>query len=347
MNQHYDVANLHTELCQTFAKYFSHYPASLHCPSNGHNQVNGTIKRMDGTGQNELGSATNYTSCGGGIKIAKGNIFYEWMIHGIISYTKEMSVFTATTECPKVCEDDILCKYAVYTRSQTNEAIGYCSIFHESDTLTPGSYWTQYCSWKDEDSCLADEFFPYVWAKCDDFNNPPSTDSPTTSPSNTPTSFVTPSPTPSFLNPQPGSCSWSEDDCIQLHTVIDHASQVSDVDILHTELCKAFASLGVFPSELHCPSSNVTAVTGSLKRVDNPEHGELTQATGYSTCGGGLKLERNSLGLMAWKLKAKLANSIYMDIYDAVDGCTKACNDDPLCKYAGAYDFHNLSYYWP
>lgn len=340
MNQHYDVANLHTELCQTFAKYLNHYPGSLKCPSNGHNQVNGTIKRLDTTWQNELTAATNYSTCGGGIKIAKQGL-YDWMIHGVISYTRTMSIFVATTECPKLCEDDILCKYAVWDQSNNDHRLGDCSIFHESDQLTPGTYWSQYCSWKSEQGCLEDNFFPYVWAKCDNFNNPPITGSPTTSPSNTPTSVVTPSPTPSFLIPQPGSCSWTEHDCVQLHTVIDHASQHSDVDILHTQLCETFAGMGIFPSELHCPSSNATTVTGNIKRVDNPEHGELTPTTNpkYSTCGGGLKLDRNSLGLMAWKLHAKLANSFYMVQADAKTDCPKACSDDPFCKYAGACRF--------
>jgi hypothetical protein len=205
---------------------------------------------------------------------------------------------------------------------------GVCHTFHESDTLTPGSYWTQKCSLFSEDECR-DQAYPYVYAKCDNFNNPDyNTDVPTTSPTSPPSKTIGTAnpPTNNILTPVQGRCAWTQPECLSLQSVLNKGNQHSDVALLHTELCQAFASLGQYPASLHCPSAGHQNVTGTLKRVDQPSNGELTAAFNYSTCGGGLKLRRSTGSvLMEWKIDAKVANTVPMNLLDSESLCFKVC----------------------
>lgn len=332
--QHQDLSDIHTGLCKAFAA-MGHYPLSLHCPSTDYTAVKGKVLCID-EDNGELTAATNYSTCGGGIKLARGKLnFVEWMIHGVLANTIPMFLVTAREDCPKACEDDPLCKYAMWVQGYFNINEGKCMTFHESDTLTPGTYWTKPCTPFSEDACR-DQFYPFVYAKCDNFNNPSyNSNFPTKSPTSPPSKTLgtTNPPTNDIFTPVQGRCAWTQPECLYLQQVINRATQHSDVTHLHTELCQVFANLGQYPDSLHCPSAGHQNVTGTLKRVSGLYDGELTAASNYSTCGGGLKIEKNVL--FEWKINAKVANTIPMDIDDADTLCFNQCQNDPFCKYSG------------
>ena len=104
-NNHPDVTHLHTEICQAFATLTPpQYPEELHCPRQGHADVNGWPKLIN-IDQSELNAANNWTTCGGGVSITKGNPTYQFELKGVVLARNFPITIFDKTKCQTACVD--------------------------------------------------------------------------------------------------------------------------------------------------------------------------------------------------------------------------------------------------
>jgi hypothetical protein len=147
------------------------YPASLHCPSAGHQNVTGTLKRVDQVSDGELTAVFNYSTCSGGLKIIKKGVLFEWAMDAKVANTIPMDIADSESLCFNVCKNDAFCKYSAwFSRTSKITGTGDCLGFHESDTLTNGTSWTKVCGIS-EQNCMTSGTGKKIFAKCDNFNS--------------------------------------------------------------------------------------------------------------------------------------------------------------------------------